>query len=659
MTTFSLVALCGAESARAADREIYADAIKVARESMWGVVTGGHADGVTIAIADGGKIVYAEGIGVADRSENRPVDTGTRFNIGSTSKVFDAVAIMLLVDDGKVALDDPVVKYIPEFRMKDPRYKDITVRMLFNHSSGLPGSTFFFGHELQKNVHERLLESLAGCNLKHAPGAMTIYCNDGFTLAEIIVERVSGMKFVDFLAKRVFKPLGMKHSGPSIGELGAKNAARHYGADGRKYPLEVVMVYGAGGLSSTASDLCRFMSSFSPYGKRILSDASVAEMLKTQHTLFSGKLRGPLMASDFAWDYSFLPDYKNKGIQVLAKSGGTTYFSTYMQTVPQYGVTVAFSMSGSSPLEPLSRKILDSVMRCKGVDIPEEKPVEKPVEGLPLPQRCLGYAGYYACGDKVAKVSFDVANKKCELSPLVCEKAPKGQEQAPPMTFVYDGEYFVCNEDRTKVYFTTADGRDYIGLHMNDYGLETLYYQKIDELPAPQKLMFDVSGKVWLIRSTEWHAMSCYMEPSVSMTYKELPGYMFFGGLKRIETPEFAAMAATAFRDQNDFAVFEKNGEKWARSGHMVFTAADCFRKLAPGVNRVIIKSEGGNEWLRVEKGAIVRFDKPGDKMRIIVMGDRGPLFDSLVDDREVYAPEGSFIYFAGAPGDLFRAVAR
>ena len=69
------------------------------------------------------------------------------------------------------------------------------------------------------------------------------------------------------------------------------------------------MVYGAGGLSSTAADLCRFMSSFSPYGKKILSENSIKELLRTQPTLFVDKLKGPLMGSDFGWDYSFLPDY--------------------------------------------------------------------------------------------------------------------------------------------------------------------------------------------------------------------------------------------------------------------------------------------------------------------------------------------------------------
>ena len=161
---------------------------------------------------DQGKIVYSEGIGAANRSENRPVDKNTRFNIGSTSKMFVAAAILMLVDEGKVALDESVAKYIPEFKMKDKRYKDITVRMLFNHSSGLPGTTFFPAYKSGGDPHEILLETLKDANLKHEPGGMSLYCNDGFTLAEIIVERVSDKKFLDFLKERIFDPLQMRNT---------------------------------------------------------------------------------------------------------------------------------------------------------------------------------------------------------------------------------------------------------------------------------------------------------------------------------------------------------------------------------------------------------------------------------------------------------------
>ncbi len=149
-----LAAACRAESAESPAGAPYQKAKVAAREIIWKEITNGHGSGATVAVMDNGEIVYSEGIGVKDRAQNSPVDRHTRFNIGSTSKMFACTAVLLLVDEGRVSLDEKVTSYIPGFRMKDERYKDITVRMLFNHSSGLPGSTFYFSYRPYHDMHE-------------------------------------------------------------------------------------------------------------------------------------------------------------------------------------------------------------------------------------------------------------------------------------------------------------------------------------------------------------------------------------------------------------------------------------------------------------------------------------------------------------------------
>ena len=106
----------------------------------------------------------------------------------------------------------------------------------------------------------------------------------------MIVERVSGQKYIDFLAERIFRPLGMDHTGESVGMSG--RVAEFYDPDGKKYPREVVGVLGAGGLSSTAEDLCCFADSFMSSGRQILSPFSLAEILKVQPTSFAASLKG-------------------------------------------------------------------------------------------------------------------------------------------------------------------------------------------------------------------------------------------------------------------------------------------------------------------------------------------------------------------------------
>ncbi|HNY11993.1 MAG TPA: serine hydrolase domain-containing protein [Candidatus Wallbacteria bacterium] len=664
LVLFMIVSLATASEAKKkhhrhgeCDRDIYKNAIGKARDIMWNGITNGHGTGVTLAFTDKGRIVHAEGIGVADRSENRPVDLNTRFNIGSTSKMFAAVAILLLVDDGIIALDDSVAKYIPEFKMPDPRYKDITVRMLFNHSSGLPGSTFYFGYETDDKMHKYLLDTLAGSYLKHKPGAMAIYCNDGFTLAEIVVERVSGKKFVEFLAERVFKPLGMKNTGASVGEIQNANTAEYYDAKtGKKHPREVVMVYGAGGLSSTASDLCIFANSFSPYGKHILSEASIREILRTQPNEFSNKLKGPQICSDFGWDYSNLPDFEKKGFQVLAKSGGTGCYNTYIQTVPKYGITVVFSISGSgSNLEAMSRPILDAVMECANVAKPEEKPVVKPVEGQDIPKELFGYEGYYMSGDKVVKARLDKEKKTCALIPVGGPKTAAGKDAAPIMSLTYNNGCFHLSEKNLKMYFTTDGGESYMAIHeLPNYGSDAIAYQKIKELKDPKALKIDINGKTWLMRNAPFHILVSGIGLLTSSVYEELPGYVDFGGLKKVECPHYAGIANNAFRDQAALSLFDRDGKVWAKSGCFIYSMADNTRTAMAGTNKLFIKPEGFNEWLRIEKGAVLGFEKPA-KGRIMVFSGESQIYDSVEDSKEIYAPAGSFVFCGGKAGDVFK----
>jgi hypothetical protein len=187
----SVASIAGCNSVGSA-QNVYQKAAELARADIWKDINGGKASSGTVAITDGGAVVYSEGFGMADRENSVPVDTNTIFNIGSSSKTFDSAAVMRLVDDGKVKLDAPVIRYLPEFKMEDPRYKDITVRMLLDHSSGLPGTTTAnnVGYAVNPSFYKDTLETLSHSHLKAAPGDFAPYCNDGFTLAEMLVARV-------------------------------------------------------------------------------------------------------------------------------------------------------------------------------------------------------------------------------------------------------------------------------------------------------------------------------------------------------------------------------------------------------------------------------------------------------------------------------------
>lgn len=663
-----------AKSRRISDREYYKNMIAAARETIWKALTDGHGSCATVAVMDNGRLVYSECFGAAERATNRPVDKNTRFNIGSTSKMFGAAAILLLVDDGKVALDEKIVKYIPDFTMKDERYKDITVRMIFNHSSGLPGTTFYFGYEADGGMHKLLLDNLKNARLKHAPGAMSMYCNDGFTLAEIIVERVSGKKFMDFLAERVFKPLGMNNSGKSVGECGVKNIAEYYDLKtGKKYPPEVVEIYACGGISSTPEDLCRFGNSFNPKShNKLLSAASLAEIRRNQPYRFYNELKHRPMMSEFGWEYSNLDELEAKGFQALGKGGNTLCYSTNLQILPDEGITIALMVNSHASGEALTRPILDGLMKDKNLITPPPVKAKKPVEPQKIPEEMLKFAGIYAKDMAPVKVSFNKDGNGIEIYPLEpIDKEKKSGDKnkaggkdakapgAPPQAYVYNDGLFHDFEKDEKYYFTQIDGRQYFVAHkIKTYGVDMIVCQKLDEIKDPVSFKTEITGKAWLVRNEKPYVLAGCVAIGKTDLYAELPGYVNFAGVKKIETPGYAAIAGSAFRDQADLCLIDMNGETWIKSNYGLCSPADGARKLIPGINRVVIKAENYNEWLRVEKGAIVNFEKP-QKGRIIVVTEEKAIYDSVVDKDEIYAPEGSFIFCAGTAGDIFKIIAR
>ena len=175
--------------------------------SIYGVTS------IQYALIDNGEIVLSGHSGVYSKEETTALTENSMYGIGSISKMYTSVAVMQLVEQGNVKLDNPVIKYLPEFKMADARYKDITVRMLLNHSSGLMGSTFsnsmLFDDNDSTNYKSSLLNELKTSRLKADPGEFSVYCNDGFTLAELLVEKVTGISFTDYIGKNISDPLGM------------------------------------------------------------------------------------------------------------------------------------------------------------------------------------------------------------------------------------------------------------------------------------------------------------------------------------------------------------------------------------------------------------------------------------------------------------------
>lgn len=174
-----------------------------------GVVESTGVPSASVGIVEHGKIVYTHAFGMARLQPPLPATAAMAYPIGSISKQFTATAILLLQQDGKLTLDDPVAKYFPELT----RAHDVTIRNLLTHTSGYQDyapQDYTIPRWRQPGDPLRIVEEFAGKPLDFEPGTQWQYSNTNFVLAALIVQKVSGIRFADFLRTRVLRPAGLK-----------------------------------------------------------------------------------------------------------------------------------------------------------------------------------------------------------------------------------------------------------------------------------------------------------------------------------------------------------------------------------------------------------------------------------------------------------------
>lgn len=270
--------------------------------------------GAVMLVADREKILSLEAVGWADIAAQQPMRTDSLFWIASQSKPVTAAALMMLVDEGKVQVDDPVEKYLPEFRgqmllveqdaehvlLKRPPHP-ITVKEILSHTSGLPFKSALEEPTLDLFRLSARVRSYAMTPLQFEPGTKYQYSNAGINTAARIIEVVSGQSFEQFLDERLFQPLGMTDTTFWPTEAQAARIAKAYKPGPNKQGLEVTPIsqlyypltdrtqrfpMPAGGLFSTAHDVCRFyqmlLSGGQFDGKRYLTTAAVRKLTSRQ-----------------------------------------------------------------------------------------------------------------------------------------------------------------------------------------------------------------------------------------------------------------------------------------------------------------------------------------------------------------------------------------
>jgi CubicO group peptidase (beta-lactamase class C family) len=301
------------------------------------------APGCAAAVSLNGNVVFEKAFGLADLEHNVPNTVQTIFESGSVAKQFTAAALVLLQQDGKLSLDDPVRKYIPEL----PDYgSPLTIRHLLNHTSGLRDWGTVLSLTPAGRGDRVISQELALDIITHqqaldfTPGSEYSYSNSGYNLAAIIVERVSKQKFPAFVDERLFKPIGMKYSSwRDDYQRIVPGRAQAYSRQGNgpwRLNMPFMNVYGNGGMLTTVGDWMKWNAMLDSQSL----GAPLVTSLETRGVLNDGR--------KIAYALGLVVD-TYKGLKDVSHGGATAGYQTFLARYPDNKVSVGVMCNGTSP----------------------------------------------------------------------------------------------------------------------------------------------------------------------------------------------------------------------------------------------------------------------------------------------------------------------
>lgn len=289
--------------------------------------------GAAVLAVKNGKVILRKGYGMADLELNVPMRAEMVFRIGSITKQFTSVGIMMLVEEGKVKLEDLITVYLPDYPLKG---KNVTVTHLLNHTSGIKSYTSMpeFGKMMRKDMEvKKLIDVFKDQPFDFDPGEKFLYNNSGYILLGAIIEKVSGQKYADFVKKRIFDKAGMVNSIYGEASLVIKNRARGYsitgnGAMNSSY-ISMTLPYAAGSLLSTVDDLYKWNRSLN--AGKLISKESLKKLYK-RTKLNNGE--------EISYSFGFM-NIDFKGYREIHHGGGINGFISNKLYIPEEDIFVA------------------------------------------------------------------------------------------------------------------------------------------------------------------------------------------------------------------------------------------------------------------------------------------------------------------------------
>ena len=326
--------------------------------------------GAVVGVSRNGRILLVKGYGLADVEHAAPVTAETAFKTGSMGKQMTAASILLLAEQGKLSIDDPLSKYLPEV----PRANEVTLRQLLNHTAGLYDfvGENFVGHNasrIERNKEELLRFILETDKLYiYEPGTSWDYSNTGFILLGAVIEKVSGESYAGFLKEHFFGPLGMKDTAvddPSVIVPHRAEGYRRGKTPGTFKNVEFLAqgnFWSAGSLRSTAKDLLIWEDSL--FGGKVLKPQSIAEMITP------ARLKDGRPATDtpegkrmpFQYGLGSIAYEPVAGHRAMGNGGFIPGFNTWVRRLPDDDVTMVVMTNMTGQAREIAAKLVPAIL---------------------------------------------------------------------------------------------------------------------------------------------------------------------------------------------------------------------------------------------------------------------------------------------------------
>ncbi|WP_236613951.1 serine hydrolase domain-containing protein [Nafulsella turpanensis] len=395
--------------------------------------------GMTVAVARNGNIIFSKGYGEADVEMGVAASSKTVYAIASLTKQFTAAAIMRLVEQDKIALDDPITKYLPDYPVQGHH---VTIRHLLNHTSGIKSYT-----ELDEEVelkrrpglsYEEMIGLFASQPFDFKPGEQFRYNNSGYYLLGQIIGRVTGMPYEEYMEKKLLQPLGLRHTvfgGPRrIIPERAKGYQYERSREGKLINALPVIIKGdaAGGLFSTAADLVRWTHLL--HSGEVVSKESLQQMISPTELP-----SGPPRTYGFALDLAKLGNYKK-----VVHVGDIDGYNASLAHYPEEELTVVVLTNSDDTQHEMVEEFL--ARAALGMEVPW-------VPDLPLTKEAASrYEGTYA---------LQMGKRTAELRVLLEDgklKVQLGDGKAFRLRFQGNHSFIPVFDENIRLVFITDNG---------------------------------------------------------------------------------------------------------------------------------------------------------------------------------------------------------